>query len=195
MDGFMKRGDASKALKIHYHTLHKLADNKEIEVITIGNKKFYNVKKYLDNKGLILSPPKRNVCYCRVSSSKQREDLERQIKFMQDLYPSYEIIFDIASGLNYNRKGLKKILDYASKNELGELVVAYKDRLTRFGFELIEWMIKKMSNGKIKVLNNNEELTPQEEITKDIISIMNIYVAKHNGLRKYKKEIVKQLHA
>ena len=85
MDGFMKRGDASKALKIHYHTLHKLADNKEIEVITIGNKKFYNVKKYLDNKGLILSPPKRNVCYCRVSSSKQREDLERQIKFMQDL--------------------------------------------------------------------------------------------------------------
>ena len=195
MDGFMKRGDASKALKIYYHTLHKLADNKEIEVITIGNKKFYNVKKYLDNKGLILSPAKRNVCYCRVSSSKPREDLERQIKFMQDLYPSYEIIFDIASGLNYNRKGLKKILDYASKNELGELVVAYKDRLTRFGFELIEWMIKKMSNGKIKVLNNNEELTPQEEITKDIISIMNIYVAKHNGLRKYKKEIVKQLHA
>ena len=88
---------------------------------------------------------------------------------MQGLYPSYEIIFDITSELNYNRKGLRKILDYTSKNELGELVVAYKNRLTRFGFELIEWMIKKMSKGKIKVLNNNEELTPQEEITKEFI--------------------------
>ena len=57
---------------------------------------------------------------------------------MQGLYPSYEIIFDITSELNYNRKGLRKILDYTSKNELGELVVAYKNRLTRFGFELIE---------------------------------------------------------
>ena len=65
MDGFMKRGDASKALKIHYHTLHKLANNKEIEVIAISNKKFYNIKKYLDNKGLILLSPKRNICYYR----------------------------------------------------------------------------------------------------------------------------------
>ncbi|NBP16244.1 IS607 family transposase, partial [bacterium] len=67
--------------------------------------------------------------------------------------------------------------------------VAYKDRLSRFGFEMIEWLIEKYSNGKIIVINKTEEKTPTEEITKDIISIMNVYVAKINGLRKYKKEI------
>ena len=67
--------------------------------------------------------------------------------------------------------------------------IAYKDRLTRFGYELIEWIIKDKSNGIITILNNNEELTPTEEISKDIITIMNVYVAKINGLRKYKTPI------
>lgn len=71
--------------------------------------------------------------------------------------------------------------------------VSIKDRLTRFGYELIEWLIKDKSHGTIKILNNDEELTPQEEIAKNIIAIMNIYVAKNNGLRKYKKEITKEL--
>jgi predicted site-specific integrase-resolvase len=86
-----------------------------------------------------------------------------------------------------------KIINYATNGEINELVIAYKDRLVRFGYELIEYLIKEKSNGTIKILNNNEELTPQEEITKDIISIMNIYVAKNNGLRKYKHEITKEL--
>jgi len=112
---------------------------------------------------------------------------------MKREYPYHEIITDIASGLNYERPGLKKILKYATDGIVEELVVAYKDRLTRFGFEMIDWLIKEKSNGKIKILNNNEELTPTEEITKDIISIMNIYTAKVNGLRKYKKQIKEEL--
>jgi len=128
-----------------------------------------------------------------VSSKKQSEDLERQIEYMKQKFPCHEIIYDIASGLNYNRKGLKQIINYAINGTINELVIAYKDRLTRFGYELIEWLIKEKSHGTIKILNNNEELTPQEEIVKDIIAIMNIYVAKNNGLRKYKHEITKEL--
>ena len=74
------------------------------------------------------------------------------------------------------------------------MVIAFKDRLTRFGYEMIEWIIKEKSNGVIKIINNNEELTPTEEISKDIISIMNIYTAKINGLRKYKKHIVDEIN-
>ena len=112
---------------------------------------------------------------------------------MKKEYPYHEIITNVASGLNYNREGLQKLLTHAMNGEVNEVVIAYKDRLTRFGFEMIEWIIKEKSNGVIKILNNNEEQTPTEEISKDIISIMNIYVAKVNGLRKYKKNLRKQL--
>ena len=133
---------------------------------------------------------RKKICYCRVSSSKQKEDLQRQIEYMKKKYPSYEIISDIGSGLNMNREGLKKIIDYAIKGEVEILVIAYKDRLARFGYDLIERLINEYSNGEIKIENQNEEKTPMEELTTDIVSIMNVYVAKMNGLRKYKKMLV-----
>jgi len=112
---------------------------------------------------------------------------------MQEKFPTYEIIKDIGSGLNYKRKGLQLIIEKAINGEVEELIIAYKDRLTRFGYELIEDLIKKYSNGKIIILNSTEEKTPMEELTKDILSIMNVYVAKINGLRKYKREIKNEL--
>ena len=80
-------------------------------------------------------------------------------------------------------------MEKAIKGEIEEVIIAYKDRLTRFGFEMIEWLIKKYSNGKIVIINKEEEETPIEELTKDVVSIMNVYVAKVNGLRKYKTHL------
>lgn len=187
-NNYITRKEATKILGIHYHTLYKLAENKEIEVVKIGQRQLYNVNKYLQSKKIMsINQIKRKICYCRVSSSKQKEDLERQINAMKKLYPTFEIISDIGSGLNLNREGLKKIIDYAIKGEIEIVVVAYKDRLARFGYELIERLIKDYSGGEIKIENQDEEKTPMEELSKDIVSIMNVYVAKMNGLRKYKK--------
>jgi putative resolvase len=72
---------------------------------------------------------------------------------MKDIYPNYKIIEDIGSGINFNRKGIRKIIDLAINNKINKVVVAYKDRLTRFGFELIEDIIKKYSNGIIEIIN------------------------------------------
>jgi len=72
---------------------------------------------------------------------------------MKDIYPNYKIIEDIGSGININRKGIRKIIDLAINNKINKVVVAYKDRLTRFGFELIEDIIKKYSNGIIEIIN------------------------------------------
>ena len=72
---------------------------------------------------------------------------------MKELYPDYKIIEDIGSGINFNRKGIRKIIDLAINNKIKKVVVAYKDRLTRFGFELIEDIIKKYSNGSIEIIN------------------------------------------
>jgi len=188
---YVKRKEALKILGICYITLYKIANNNEIETIKIGSNTLYNVKKYLREKNIIIN--KKKICYCRVSSNKQKNDLERQVKYMQEKFPTYEIIKDIGSGLNYKRKGLQLIIEKAINGEVEELIIAYKDRLTRFGYELIEDLIKKYSNGKIIILNSTEEKTPMEELTKDILSIMNVYVAKINGLRKYKREIKNEL--
>ena len=72
---------------------------------------------------------------------------------MKDIYPNYKIIEDIGSGINFNRKGIRKIIDLVINNKINKVVVAYKDRLTRFGFELIEDIIKKYSNGIIEIIN------------------------------------------
>ena len=106
---------------------------------------------------------------------------------MEKKYPNHIIIKDIGSGLNMDRKGLRKIIDMAIDGILGEVMVTYKDRLARFGYDLIKWLIEKYSNGKIIIIHKREEETP-EEITKDIIQIMNVYVAKINGRRSNKNQ-------
>jgi hypothetical protein len=106
---------------------------------------------------------------------------------LKKLYPNYRVISDIGSGLNFKRKGLQELINLAIKNQIDEVVVAYKDRLARFGFELIEDLIKEYSNGRIIILNKNKDLEPEEELVKDVMSILNVYVAKMNGLRKYNK--------
>lgn len=189
---FIKRGEAIKTLGICYQTLYKMAERKEIDTIKVGENTLYNINKYLREKN-VLHKERIKICYCRVSSNKQKEDLEKQIKYMKDKFPTHIIIQDIGSGLNYKRKGLQELMEKAINGEIEELVIAYKDRLTRFGYEIIEWLISKYSNGKIIVINKNEEETPVEELTKDIVSIMNVYVAKVNGLRKYKTHIKEEI--
>lgn len=87
-----------------------------------------------------------------------------------------------------NRKKLQKIIDLAIEGKINEVVVAHRDRLSRFGFELIENLINKYSNGKIIVMNETK-LSPEEEITKDLLSIINVFSARVNGLRKYKYKL------
>ena len=127
-----------------------------------------------------------NICYVRVSSHSQKDDLKRQIEYMKQRYPNHIIIQDISSGIKLDRKGLNKIIDMAIQGQVNELVIAYKDRLARFGYQLIERLIAKYSNGKIIVINNNEMKEPQEELMEDVMQVMNVFVAKMNGLRKYK---------
>lgn len=192
-DNYVSRKELIKVLKIHYHTVYNLVKNNKIETIKVGNISKYNLGKYiLDNKIEIQKSTKKKICYCRVSSRKQEGDLERQIEIMKINYPEYEIITDIGSGLNLKRKGLEKIIDMSIKGEIEEVIVTYKDRLARFGYDLIEMILKKYSNAKITILNKNEKQTSDEELVKDIISIMNVYVAKINGMRSHQLNLIKK---
>jgi len=192
-DRFVTRKEFTKIIGIHYQTLYNLVKAGKVEYIKKGTKqRSYNVDKYIRDNNIKISNKKR-ICYCRVSSQKQKEDLERQIEFMKKKYPSYIIITDIASGLNFKREGLNKIINIAIDGELEELVIAYKDRLARFGYDMIEGIIKTYSSGKITIVNDDEEKTGEEELVEDVLAIMNVFVAKRNGLRKYKKKLKEEI--
>ena len=195
----------SEIFGVHQRTLYQWDAKGLIETIrTPGNKRLYNIEKYMKNNGYtnenkneikyadnlddLDEKEKLNLSYVRVSSIGQKDDLERQKSLIKDKYPEHIMIEDIGSGINLNKRGIRKIIKLAIAGKINEVVVAYKDRLTRFGYELIEDLIKEYSGGKIIVVNQKDDLEPEEEIVKDVLQIMNVYVAKINGLRKYKKK-------
>jgi predicted site-specific integrase-resolvase len=191
MEEYVTGRKASEILGVHQRTLYQWEKKKWIETIrTPGNKRLYNVKKYLESKVINIDTIniniKKNIIYGRVSSLGQKNDLERQINVLKNKYPTYELITDIGSGMNMNRKGLRKIIDFAINDNINELVIVHKDRLCRFGYDLVEDLIKKYSNGKIIIIESQEIKEPKEELVEDVLQIMNIFVARMNGMRKYK---------
>ena len=180
--------EAAKLLNVCSQTLVNWENNGRIKCVrTKGNHRRY---LYSDLISFIPSEPdtiknnRRKICYCRVSSFGQKEDLERQIRYFRGKYPDHEVIKDIGSGINFKRKGFNSILDSAIKGNIEEVVVTHKDRLCRFGFDLIERIISETSNGKIVVLNHTET-SPQEELVNDLVSIITVFSSRLYGLRSH----------
>ena len=146
----------------------------------------YNLQDVNDHLGLHSSPmEKEKICYCRVSSSKQMDDLERQKDFFRQKYPTHRLVTDIGSGINWKRKGLKTLLDGAMQRNITEIVVAHRDRLCRFAFDLLEGIFN--SRGiKLLVLDQDKEKSSDSELSDDILSIIHVYSCRQMGRRRYK---------
>jgi putative resolvase len=145
-------------------------------------------RRYDCDSVVALSPAKPTVLYARVSSRSQKNDLNRQVEFLVTRYPGCEIIQDIGSGLNFKRKGLIALLEQILSGDIGMVVIAEKDRLCRFGFDLVSWLAQR-SGCKILVLNNSI-LSPEREMVEDILAIIQVFSCRLYGLRKYKKQII-----
>lgn len=128
------------------------------------------------------------VGYARVSSKKQSDDLERQINnlntYISSKYDSFDIITDIGSGINYNKPGLKKLIEKINKKEVDLIIVLYKDRLLRFGFELVEYFAE-LNNVKIEILDKIDK-NQDEELVEDLVQIITVFSCKIQGKRKTK---------
>ena len=139
-------------------TIRKWAEDGKIRCIKpSGVKRLYHVEdiiRIFDIKEDKEIKQRVSVCYARVSSNHQKEDLERQINLLTTKFPDQKIYKDIGSGLNWNRSGFNSLLEDVYKGNIQEIVVTYKDRLCRFGFELVEWILKK-HNVKLLVLNTS----------------------------------------
>ncbi len=181
---FIPLRKAIERLGLHGDTLRKYADDGTIRSIrTEGGKRLFEIDEYLRKR----TGTNTTICYCRVSSPKQKDDLERQVQYMRERYPEAEIIKDIGSGINFKRKGLNTILERAMQGDKLKIVVAFKDRLARFGFELIEFIVNK-NGGEILVLDRIE-LSPEQELTTDILQILHVFSCRINGMRKYHNQI------
>ena len=139
---------------------------------------------------------RKTIGYCRVSSNKQKDELERQVEnvkmYMYAKGYSFEIITDIGSGINYNKKGLNRLLSMITSYQVDKIVILYKDRLLRFGHELIENICAKFGT-EIEVIDNTER-TGEQELVEDLVQIVTVYSCKLQGKRANKaKKMIKEL--
>ena len=174
---------AAERLGLHPNTLRTYADQGEIpHYRNAAGQRLYDVDAYL--RGRI---PAETVCYCRVSSPKQHDELQRQVEFMRERYPGARIVTDTGGGLDFQRKGLVALLERLHRGDELRIVVAHRDRLARSGFELIRWMAEQ-NGGEVVVLGNTD-YSPEQELTEDILAILHTFSCRLHGLRRYRDAI------
>jgi predicted site-specific integrase-resolvase len=193
--------EASKITGICAQTLRKLADTQKIRCYkTLSNQRKFDrqsLEELCNNFSFdtkIREVTRKNFLYARVSSRKQMDDLSRQIDFIRSKCSdgiTYELISDVASGINFKRKGLQTILDACLQGTIGEIIVAHRDRLCRFGFDLIKLIVTK-SGGSINVINDQQNKSSEQELSEDLLSIIHIYSCRQMGKRSYKTKQFKE---
>ena len=179
---------AASKLGVSTKTLERWLEAGKIEgIFTQGGQRRYNLDSVIPERRGNPADERITVVYARVSSRSQKSDLEQQVNFLKSRYPDAEIITDIGSGLNFKRKGLQALLDRVLNNTIKLIVIAHKDRLCRFGFDIISWLCTRQQT-EILVLDQ-KNLSPEREMVEDILAIVHVCARRLYGLRKYKKQI------
>lgn len=188
-------GKFSKEIGVSTTTLRTWHKNNILipQVITTGWTRYYSKEQLYAYKNETNKKESRFIyIYSRVSNSGQKDDLMNQQEFLQVYcnakgYIVKDVVSDIGSGLNYNRKNWNRLLEEIQNKNVEKVIVAHKDRFIRFGYDWFEKFCLKFGC-EIEVVNN-EKLNPQEEMVQDLISIIHVFSCIIYGLRKYKKKI------
>jgi putative resolvase len=136
--------------------------------------------------------PRRAIAYCRVSSAAQKPDLKNQRKILEDFCAArglagVEFVEEVGGGLNLSRKRFLAVMDSVEAREVSHLVVAHKDRLVRFGFS---WFERFCAEHQCELLVlNNEQLSPEQEMVQDLLTIVHCFSARLDGLHNYRKKL------
>lgn len=188
----LRINQVSEQTGLHVSTLRRLHKSGKLvpQKISDGGTRYYSQEQI--NKYMNVTNNRTIIGYCRVSSKKQEDDLKRQIEkvttYMLAKGYQFEIITDVGSGVNYNKKGLQQLISKIENNEVEKIVVLFKDRLVRFGMELIE-TICKINNTTIEIIDNTQK-SEEKEIITDLVQIITEFSCK---LQERKSKISKQL--
>ena len=184
--------EASKLLGVHIRTIQKWDKAGKIRCVrTVGGKR--RVPESEIKRILGIHEERKIIGYARVSSRTQKDDLERQVELIKNYAREkgweIEVLKDIGSGLKEDRRNFQKLLRMVMNKEISKVIVAYPDRLTRFGFKTLEQFFK--SYGTEIIVINKEEKTPQEELVEDLITIISHFAGKLYGMRsrKYRRMV------
>ncbi len=186
--------EASKLLGVTTKTLRLWEkEGKLTSFRTEGGHRRYKTEDLLKSK----KEDSITIAYARVSTNGQKEDLERQVQLLELYCTSkgfqFEIIKDLGSGLNYKKKGLIRLVKLICSNHVDRLVLTNKDRLLRFGSELI-FTLCEIFSIEICIINKSEESTFEEDLTNDVLEIITVFSSRLYGSRSHKnKKLVEQL--
>ena len=190
----IRLNEMAKRLNVSVKTLQRW-DREGILVAkrTPTDRRYYTEDQYLEYVGSSTKSKRKTIAYVRVSSANQKDDLRNQITFIRNYVNAKgeildDVVEDIGSGLNYNRKHWDDLLlNQIPKGEIEKIYITYKDRFVRFGFDWFERFCNHY-NCEIVVINN-PDTSPQKELVDDLISIIHVFSGRIYGLRKYKKDI------
>ena len=188
-------GDAAKQLGVSVITLRRWADSGKIrsERSPSGQRRFFLADiKRITPRDLQKLEDRVTINYARVSSHDQKTDLVRQVQVLETFSATngwqFETIQDLGSGLNYNKKGLQKLLHRIMQGDVGRLVLTHKDRLLRFGAELVFAMCEEFETEVVIINKTSEEVTFEQELVQDIIELITVFSARLYGSRSKKNK-------
>lgn len=196
MEITMSTGKAAKLLGVTVKTLQRWErEGRLIPVArTDSNRRLYTetqIRHFLGVQGAGRAPTKL-VAYCRVSSAAQRPDLANQRRVLEEFVAArglvgVEFIEEVGGGLNFKRKQFLALMDEVGRGEVKALILAHRDRLTRFGYEWFEHYAQ--SHGCEILVLNQEHLSPEQEMVQDLMTITHCFSARLDGLRNYRKKL------
>lgn len=194
----MSIGEAAKFLGVSQSTLRRWeGEGKLLPERTPGGSRRYSLAVLKPHQAHLASAPKKTIAYARVSSHDQKEDLERQ-KQVLELYCAaqgwqFEIVADLGSGMNYHKKGLRKLLSLLLNGGISRLVLTHKDRLLRFGAELV-FAICEERGVEVVIINQGNEPSFEEELAQDVLEIITVFSARLYGARSRKnRKLIEQM--
>jgi excisionase family DNA binding protein len=195
MSRYVSIGEASKALGVSVQTLRRWDEEGKLkaERTPAGHRRYLSSEVSTFNplgldRPALLRP---TVAYARVSSHDQKDDLARQIKVLEMFCASngwsFEVISDLGSGMNYRKKGLSDLLSRIIDDKVGRLVITHKDRLLRFGAELV-FSVCEAKHVEVVIINQGDERTFEEELASDVLEIVTVFSARMYGARSHKNK-------
>ncbi len=196
----MSTGKAAKLLGVSVKTLQRWEREGRLTPVarTDSNRRLYTETQIREFIGLrnAVSEPTRLVAYCRVSSAAQKPDLANQRKVLEEFVvakglANVEFVEEVGGGLNFKRKRFLTLTDEIGRREIKTLILAHRDRLTRFGFEWFEHFAK--VNGCELLVLNQERLSPEQEMVQDLMTIVDCFSSRLYGLRNYRKKLAEAL--
>lgn len=192
MDTYIAIGEAAKLLGVSLSTLRRWeASGRLVPERTKGGRRRYLLSTVRPDLVRKVESVKKTIAYARVSSHDQKDDLVRQ-KQVLEMYCAkqgwqFEVISDLGSGMNYRKKGLKKLLDDIIDGRIGRLVITHKDRLLRFGAELV-FSVCEAKQVEVVILNLGEDTSFEEDLAKDVLEIITVFSARLYGSRSRKNQ-------